>query len=94
MFKEDSVQIPTQRSRTPSFRPDAHQSATSVWTTWQYLLDAHQCLETSNYSGLHPSGLNGKSSGRYLEFEKNPLFNCIHLDNVAIPSERHSVFDK
>jgi len=40
---------------SPVKRPDAHQSATSVRTTWQYCPDAHQCLEDSNRSRLHPS---------------------------------------
>jgi hypothetical protein len=35
---------------TQSKRPDAHQSATYVWTRWQYRPDAHQCLETLNCS--------------------------------------------
>jgi hypothetical protein len=77
VFKEYSLQIPTQRSRIPCFcpnilvkRPKSHQSATSVWTTWQYHLDSHQCLEVSNSSWLHPFGRHGNMSGRYLEFKK------------------------
>jgi hypothetical protein len=46
------------------FRPDAHQSATSIQTTRSFRPDAHQCLEASNSSRLHPSRRNGKSSGR------------------------------
>jgi len=101
MFKEDFVQIPTQRSQIPSFhqddlvkRPDAHQSTTSVRTRWQYRPDAHQCLETLNCSRLHSSGRNGKSSSRSSEFEKNTTFKCIRPDDVAISSGCHSVFDK
>jgi hypothetical protein len=51
MFKEDSVQIPTQRSRISSFslkgpimRPDAHQrqeaelfKVASIRTSWQHV---------------------------------------------------------
>jgi hypothetical protein len=80
--------------KTQSKRPYAHQSATYVRTRWQYRPDSHQCLETLNYSRLHPSGRNGKSSGSSSEFEKNPTFKCICPDDVAIPSGRHSVFDK
>jgi hypothetical protein len=68
--------------------------ASSVWTTRTFRSDAHQCLEASNSSRLHPSGRNGKSSGRYSEFEKNPALKCICPDDVAISSGRHSVFDK
>jgi hypothetical protein len=56
--------------------------------------DAHQCLEASNSSRLHLSGHNGKSSGLSSEFEKNPALKYIRPDDVAIPSGRHSVFDK
>jgi hypothetical protein len=76
------------------FRPDAHQSVTSIWTMRSFRPDAHQCLEASNSSRLHPSGRNGKSSGRSSEFEKIPVFQCIRPDDVAIPSGRHSGFDK
>jgi hypothetical protein len=47
----------------------------TVWTP-------HQCLETSNYSRLHPSRRNGKSSGCYLEFEKILALQCIRSNNV------------
>jgi hypothetical protein len=40
---------------------------------------------------LHPSGRNGKSSGRSSEFEKIPVFQYIRPDDVVIPSGRHSV---
>lgn len=80
--------------RFPLSRPDAHQSATSVRTTRSFRPDVHQCLEASNNSRLHPSGRNGKSSGRSSEFEKIPVFQCIRPDDVAIPSGRHSGFDK
>jgi len=73
---------------------DAHQSTTSIRTTRTFRPDAHQCLEALNSSRLHPSERNGKSSGRYSEFEKNPAFKCIHPDDVAILSGRHLVFDK
>jgi hypothetical protein len=74
------------------FRPDAHQSSTSVRTTRSFRLDAHQCLEASNSSRLHPFGCNGKSSGRSSEFKKIPVFQRIRPDDVVIPSGRHSVF--
>jgi hypothetical protein len=51
-------------------------------------------LEASNGSRLHQFGRNGKSSGHSSEFEKIPVFQCIRLDDVVIPSGRHSVFDK
>jgi hypothetical protein len=38
--------------------------------------DAHQCLEASNSSRLHPSRRNGKSSGRSSEFEKIQCFSA------------------
>jgi len=101
VFNEDSAQTPTQRSRIPSIRSEipvnrlnTHQSATSIRTTKTFLLDPHKCLEALNCSRLHPSGSNGKSSGRSLELEKNPAFKRIHLDDVAIPSGCHIVFDK
>jgi hypothetical protein len=66
------VQIPTQRSRIPCFHPDnpvkrsdAHQSATSIRTTWQYRLR------------LHSSERHGNTFGRSSEFQKNPEFKCI-----------------
>jgi hypothetical protein len=76
------------------FRPDTHQLATSVLTTRTFRLDAHQCLKTSNSSRLHPSGRNGKSSGRSSELETIPVFQRIRPDDVVIPSGRHSMFDK
>jgi len=75
-------------------RQDAHQSATSIRTTRSFRPDAHQCLEASNSSRLHPFGRNGKSCGRSLEFEKNPTLKCIRPDDMVIPSGCHSVFDK
>jgi hypothetical protein len=56
-FKEDSVQIPSQKNWIPSFCPNSPYMCP----------DAHQCLEDSNCSSLHPSG-------RYSKFEKNPAF--------------------
>jgi hypothetical protein len=67
---------------TQSKRLDAHQSVTYVRTRWQYRPDAHQCLETLNYSRLHLSKRNSKSVGNYLEFEKILTFLCIRLDDV------------
>jgi hypothetical protein len=93
VFK-DLFRFPVSRSDDVVFRPDAHQSATSVRTTRSFRLDAHQCLEALNSAKFHPSGRNGKSSGRSSEFEKTPVFQRIRPDDVAIPSGRHSVFDK
>jgi hypothetical protein len=55
---------------TQSKSLDAHQSATYVQTRWQNRSDAHQYLETLNYSRLHPFRCNVKSFDRYLEFMK------------------------
>jgi hypothetical protein len=93
VFK-DLFRFPVSRLDDVVFRLDAHQSATSVWTTRSFRLDAHQCLEASNSSRLHPFGRNGKSSERSSEFEKIPVFQRIRPDDVVIPSGRHSVFDK
>jgi hypothetical protein len=73
----------------PSGRPSV--KASSVRTTRNFRPDAHQCLEASNSSRLHPSGCNGKSSGCSSEFEKIPVFQRIRPDVMAIPSRRHSV---
>jgi hypothetical protein len=67
---------------TQSKSSDAHQSATYVWTRWQNHMNAHQCLETSNYSRLHPFRRNGKLSSRYLEFEKILALQCIRPNDV------------
>jgi hypothetical protein len=78
------------------FRPDAHQSATSVRTTRSFRSDAHQCLEASNSSRLHPSERNGKSPGRSSEFKKIPVFQCIRPDaiqcltSIKVSASRHS----
>jgi len=56
---------PKQPSRRCGSHLDAHQLATSVWTTRTFRPDAHQYLETLNCSRLHPSGRNSKSSGHY-----------------------------
>jgi hypothetical protein len=85
VFKEDSVLIPTQKSWIlcfrpdgPEKRPDAHQSATSVGTTWQYRSDIHQCLEDTNSSRLHSSEHHDKTSGCTLEFDKKSDFLLKH----------------
>jgi len=62
VFK-DLFRFPVSRQDDVVFRPDAHQSATSVRTTRYFRSNAHQCLEASNSSRLHPSGRNGKSFG-------------------------------
>jgi hypothetical protein len=91
---KDLFWFPISRPDDVVFHPDAHQSATSVQTTRSILSDAHQCLEASNSSRLHPFGRNGKSSGRSSEFEKILVFQRIRPDDVVIPSGRHSGFDK
>jgi hypothetical protein len=93
VFK-DLFRFPGSRPEDVEFRPNAHQSATSVRTTRTFRPDAHQCLEASNSSRLHPSGRNGKSSGCSSKFKKIQVFQCIRPDDVAIPSGHHSVFDK
>jgi hypothetical protein len=62
VFK-DLFRFPVSRPDNVVFRPDAHQSATSVRMTRSFRPDSHQCLEASNSSRLHPSERNGKSSG-------------------------------
>jgi hypothetical protein len=89
--KSDPLQ-PSGRHDIPFGRSSV--KASSVRTTRTFRSDAHQCLETSNCSRLQPSGRNGKSFGRYSEFEKILAFKCIRPDDVAKPSGRHSVFDK
>jgi hypothetical protein len=93
VFK-DLFWFPVSRPDDLVFRLDAHQSATSVRTTRSFRPDAHQCLEASNSSSLHPSGRNGKSSWRSSEFEKIIVFQRIRPDDVVILSGRYSVFDK
>jgi len=61
MFKEDSMQIPTQRSRIPRFGLDSAVMR----------LDAHQCLEDSQCFNVHPFGCYGNTSGYTSKFEKN-----------------------
>jgi hypothetical protein len=73
VFK-DLFRFPVSRPDDVVFRPDAHQSVKSVRTTRSFLPDAHQCQEAFNSSRLHPSGRNGKSSGRSSEFKKIPVF--------------------
>jgi hypothetical protein len=87
-----SQQHPSGRRGIPFGRSSI--KASSVRTTRTFRSDAHQCLEASNSSRFHPSGRNGKSSGRYSEFEKKPTFKCICPDDVTITSGRHSVLDK
>jgi hypothetical protein len=93
-FEASLFRFPVNRPEDVVFRPDAHQSTTSVQATRTFRPDTHQCLEASNSSRLHPSRCNGKSSGRSSEFEKIPVFQGIRPDDVVIPSGSHSVFDK
>jgi hypothetical protein len=85
-FQGSSFRFLVSRPDDVVFCPDAHQSATSVRTTRTFHSDAHQCLKASNSSILHPSGRNGKSSRHSSEFEKIPVFQRIHPDDVVIPS--------
>jgi hypothetical protein len=93
VFK-DLFRFPVSRPDDVVFRPDAHQSATSFRTMRTFCPDAHQCLEASNSSRLHPSRRNGESYERSSELEKILVFQRIRPDDVVIPSGRHSVFDK
>jgi hypothetical protein len=93
VFK-DLFQFPVSRPDDVVFRPDTHQSATSIRTTRSFCLDAHQCLEASNSSRFHPSGGNGTSFRRSSEFEKILVLHRIRPDDVVIPSGHHSMFDK
>jgi hypothetical protein len=93
MFKEDSMQIPTQKSRIlfffsdgPVKRLDAHQSTTSVQTMWQYCPDAHQCPEVLNSSRLHSSGRHGNTSGRSSKFDKKLDFLLKHKYRKTVAS--------
>jgi hypothetical protein len=93
VFK-DLFRFPVSHPDDVVFRPDAHQSTTSVPTMRYFRPDSHQCLEASNSSRLQPSGRNGKSFERSSEFEKIPVFQFIRPEDVVTPSGRHSVFDK
>jgi hypothetical protein len=103
LYPESTLQLCSSRRfcevfkdlfRFPVSRPDPHQSATSVQTTRSFGPDAHQCLEASTSSRLHPSGRNGKTSERSSGFEKITMFQYTRPDDVAILSGCHSVFDK
>jgi hypothetical protein len=82
-----SVQFPWIRPDDMVFRLDAHQPATSVRTMRTFRPDAHQCLEASNSSRLHPFGRNGKSSGCSSKFEKILVFQWIRQDDVSYRSD-------
>jgi hypothetical protein len=69
VFK-DLFRFPVSLPDDVVFRPNAHQSVTSVRTTRSFRSGAHQCLEASNSSRFHPPGRNGKSSRCSSEFEK------------------------
>jgi hypothetical protein len=68
VFKKDSMQISTQRSRIPCLCLDGPVMHP----------DAQQCREASNSSRLHPFGHHGNTSGCSSEFEKIPTFLCRH----------------
>jgi hypothetical protein len=67
--KEDSMQIPTQRNWIPRFRPEGQVMRS----------DAHQCLEDSNSSRLHPSGRHGNMSGRSSKFHNTSWQHVRHI---------------
>jgi hypothetical protein len=78
MIKEDSVQIPSQKSRIPSFRLDGPIMSP----------DSHQCLKVSSNSRLHPSGRRGNASGRSSVFDKKSKFLLRHKYGKTVASVR------
>jgi len=79
MLKEDSMQIPSQRSRIPSFCPDSPDIRP----------DAHQCLEDSNSSRLHLSGRHGNTSGAHQSSTWNQIsFIDTNMGRQLHPSGR------
>jgi hypothetical protein len=74
--KEDSVQIPSQRSWIPSFHPDGPVMRP----------DAHQCLEDLNSSRLHPSVRHGNTFGLSSEFDKKSDFLLTHRYGKTLAS--------
>jgi len=75
MLKEDSVQIPSQRSRISSFRPDGPVMRLNGPIMHP---NTHQCPEPLNNSRLHPSGHCDNASGCSLEFDKKSDFLYKH----------------
>jgi hypothetical protein len=71
MLKEDSAQIPTQRSRIPSFRPDGPVMHP----------DAHISVKEPNSLRLHPPGCHDNTSRRTSGFKKIPAF--LHRHRVG-----------
>jgi hypothetical protein len=78
MLKEDSVQIPSQRSQIPSFPPDGPVMRP----------DAPQCLEDLNSSRLHPSGCCGNTPEHSSEFDKKSDFLLRHRYWKTVPFVR------
>jgi len=76
--KEDSVQIPTQRSRIPRFIPDGPAMRPGT----------HQCPEVSNSSRLHPFGRHGNTFGRSSVFGKKSNFLLRHKYGKTATSVR------
>jgi hypothetical protein len=68
MFKEDSMQILTQKSWILCFRLDGLVMHP----------DTRQSEKLLNSSSVHPSGHHGNTSGRSSEFEKIVVFLCRH----------------
>jgi hypothetical protein len=80
---------------------------TKWYSIWTLISQATIRLDVENFpsgrpsvsrasisSSLHTSGRHGNMSERSSKFQKNPAFKCIRPDDVAIPSERQSVFNK
>jgi hypothetical protein len=61
-------------------------SLSAVQTTWYSVLTL--------ISQQHPFGRRDLSVRTPIRVREDPVFQCIRPDDVAIPSGRHSVFDK
>jgi hypothetical protein len=68
VFKEDSVQIPTQKSQ---IHCSVRTAKSCIWTP----ISVEKLL---NSTSVHLSGCHGNTSGRFLEFEKIPVFLYRH----------------
>jgi hypothetical protein len=72
-FKEDSVQISSQRSQIPSFRLNGPVMR----------LDAHQCPEVLNCSRLHPSAHHCLTRNR-ISFSDRDIGRQLHLSGRQV----------
>jgi hypothetical protein len=77
-FKEDSIQIPSQRSQIPSF----HSNGPVMRP------DAHQCPKVSNYSRFHPSRRLSNTSECSLVFDNKLDFLLRHRYGKTAASVR------